>query len=257
MTSMSLRSQRSMTSEDDTRMSHEELVELRADIKTIIQKQNESQELLKSLNAQVSNLKEECIRKDNQIKALEVRVNDLEQYTRQDDIIITGLKTKHQSYARRVNTSSSENHGEAPSTEIESLEKQVINFLSEKDFEIDEKDISIVHTLKSNNTHAPKIIMRMISRKAKINILKQSWKLKETIDNRREPKVYLNEHLTRNNSHLYKIARDLKKKNMIKGTFSRNCKIFVRTKGSTPEEERILMIRDMAELIKLGHKPDD
>ena len=99
MTSMSLRSQKSMTSEDNIGMSCEELVELRADIKTMLQKQNETQELLKTLNSQVCNLQEECVRKDSQIKALEVRVNDLEQYTRQDNIIISGLKTKHQSYA--------------------------------------------------------------------------------------------------------------------------------------------------------------
>ena len=163
--------------------------------------------------------------------------------------------------ANRVNTTSTENHEEAPSSEIESLEKQVIQYLIEKDFEVDEKDVSIVHTLKTNTQNTPKIIMRMISRKAKINLLKQSWKLKETVGNdqnqRRGPRVYLNEHLTRYNSQLYKIARDLRKKNMIKGTFTRNCKIFVRTKGSTPEQERTLVIRDMADLIKLGHKPDE
>ena len=250
-----------MPSESDISMSREELVDLKSDIKSILQKQNETQELIKSLQSQVCNLQEECARKDNQIKALEVRVNDLEQYTRQDDIIISGLKTRHQTYARKVNTNSSESHEVGPPSEMDSLEKQVIDFLSKKDIKVDDKDISIVHTLKSVAQETPKIIMRMTNRKAKISLLRQSWKLKNISNNEsnpnREPRVYLNEHLTRFNSQLYRIARDLKKKNMIKGTFTRNCKIFVRTNGSAPEQERVLVIRSIVDLTKLGYKPDE
>ena len=40
------------------------------------------------------------IKKDKKITFLENRVADLEQYTRMNDLIISGLKTRHRSYAR-------------------------------------------------------------------------------------------------------------------------------------------------------------
>ena len=88
------------------------------------------------------------LKKDEKIKNLEERVEDLEQYTRQDDVIITGLKTEHQTWARKVNNASVDNHADAPASEIDTLESQVIQFLEKKDIDVDKRDISIVHTLE-------------------------------------------------------------------------------------------------------------
>ena len=38
--------------------------------------------------------------KDKQIECLEEKVEELEQYSRRENIIITGLKTRHRTYAR-------------------------------------------------------------------------------------------------------------------------------------------------------------
>lgn len=60
---------------------------------------NELKEEIKTKNITL----EEIIKtKDNRINELERRVEDLEQYTRVEDVMITGLATKHRSYARVV-----------------------------------------------------------------------------------------------------------------------------------------------------------
>ena len=40
--------------------------------------------------------------KDKQIEALEKRMDDLEQYSRIDNVIIHGLKTRHKVWSRQI-----------------------------------------------------------------------------------------------------------------------------------------------------------
>ncbi len=60
---------------------------------------------------EVKALRTENAEKDKQIAHLERRVTDLEQYTRMNDVIITGLHVKHGSYTRVVSV---ENGGNPP-----------------------------------------------------------------------------------------------------------------------------------------------
>ena len=122
--------------------------------------------MIKSLREECNALTVACAQKDEKIKNPEDGVEDLEQHSRQDDVIITGLKTKHQTRARKVNNASVDNHADAPVSEIDTLESQVIQFLEQKDIDIDKRDISIVHTLKSTQMNKPVIIMRMTNQKA-------------------------------------------------------------------------------------------
>ncbi len=58
------------------------------------------QATLMGLMGEVRELRVMIKQRDQKIELLEQRVDDLEQYTRAGDIIITGLDTKHRSYAR-------------------------------------------------------------------------------------------------------------------------------------------------------------
>ncbi|KAK1896608.1 Ubiquinone/menaquinone biosynthesis C-methyltransferase UbiE [Dissostichus eleginoides] len=69
---------------------------LSAEIKTVAAQQNQIMELM----GEIQSLKIQNIEKDKKITFLENRVADLEQYTRMNDLIISGLKTRHRSYAR-------------------------------------------------------------------------------------------------------------------------------------------------------------
>ena len=60
--------------------------------------------------------------------------------------------------------------------------------------------------------------------------------------------VYINEHLTALNSAIAAKARELRYKKKIKGTWTRNCKVFVRTNGDTPEKEKVVLVKEMKDL---------
>ena len=50
----------------------------------------------------VTKLQEVVESKDKQIQMLENEIDELEQYTWQENIVITGFKTSHKSWSRRV-----------------------------------------------------------------------------------------------------------------------------------------------------------
>ena len=88
----------------------------------------------------------------------------------------------------------------------------------------------------------PAIIVKFVSRKHKLDLLRQARsKLKDT-------GVYLNEHLTAKNADIEKEARRLWRDGKIKATWSRNCKIFIRENGATPEQEKVKVISEKSEL---------
>lgn len=82
--------------------------------------------------------------KDKKIEDLERRVEDLEQYTRMDDLVISGLETTHRTYARI--TAGDKEDEDAPRDELHSLEQQVIKFSNSKDIPIDSKSIAAFYS---------------------------------------------------------------------------------------------------------------
>ena len=68
----------------------------------------------------VTKLQEIDLSKDKQIQMFENKIDQLEQYTRKENIIIIGLKTNHKSWSRRVASNDASSDGEnAPQEEIE------------------------------------------------------------------------------------------------------------------------------------------
>ncbi|CAL8253034.1 unnamed protein product [Merluccius merluccius] len=168
---------------------------------------------------------------------LENRVADLEQYTRINNVIISGLHIKARSYARAVTAG---NGGKPNDLDVSSTEQQVATFLKSKGIQLDCGNIEACHPLPTRNADKSAVIMRFVNRKHKIALLKQGKKLKGS-------DVYMNEHLTKRNADIAKKARYLKKQNKIQHTWTTNCKIFIKLNG-TPEEAKVLMVRSIDEL---------
>jgi chromosome segregation ATPase len=163
-------------------------------------------EQVDGLQKQLVTLKNENQEKNREIVNLKVRMDELEQYSRIDDGIITGLKTRHRSYANV--TASAAPGGDSPQAELETLETQVVQFLSGRDLPIQHQHIADCHVFPRKQTNAqqpPAIIIRFVSRKHKSDLLKQGRKLKGT-------GVYLNEHLTKKNADIAREAPDSGKK---------------------------------------------
>jgi len=219
------------------------LASIQLEVGKIATQQTEILQLTKQVNllqAQVSDYEDKLMKKDDQIRELEKRLDDVEQYYRMDDLIISGLKTRHRVYSNVV----AGNNADESTAETETLESQVIQFFDSKEIPICSNQISACHTLPRYNKNSPTppaIIIRFVNRKDKIALLKQGFKLKGT-------GVFVNEHLTRKNGNIAYAARQLKKAKKIKATWSRNGKVYIRTIGATPEEERTVMVKEMDDL---------
>ena len=111
----------------------------------------------------------------------------------------------------------------APEEELQNLEHQVIGFLNNKlELNIKPADINACHTIKNKQREKPdNIIIRFISRKNKVEVLKRSRKLKGT-------NIYINEHLTPKNNEIAKKARLLRKQGKISRAWIRDCKVFIK-----------------------------
>ncbi|KAJ8388247.1 hypothetical protein AAFF_G00135080 [Aldrovandia affinis] len=83
-----------------------------------------------ALVKQLDQMRVDNLEKDKKIAILENRVADLEQYTRINDVIITGLSIKPQSYARAVTR---ENGGEPAELDVTSTERQIVGRGEEDD----------------------------------------------------------------------------------------------------------------------------
>ena len=131
-------------------------------------------------------------------------------------------------------------HLMAPQEEQDSLEQCVTNFIAAKTgIKLDNSEVSACHT-NHGKKNTPDIIVKFINRKTKVILLKKSRMLKGT-------GVYINEHLTQKNALIAKEARKLRREKKILLTWTRNCRVFIRTLGS-PQSSQIKVIHSIEEL---------
>lgn len=218
----------------------EELENIKISLNTLtveMQKISTQQTTIMELMLEVKELKKQNEEKKQKITTLENRLADLEQYTRINDLIISGLDAKPRSYARAVASGG----GESTDQDLESVEQQVVRFMNSKGIVLDSKDIDACHPLpRKDRQLKPSIILRFATRKQKIALLKQGRNLKGT-------NVYINEHLTKKNSDIARQARQLRKENKIQATWTSNCRVFIKLNGS-PEQAKVLLINECCEL---------
>lgn len=163
----------------------------------------------------------------------------LEQYSRINDVIVSGLETRPRSYAQAVTPADGR---ELTEPNQESLEQQVTAFFTNKGISINNTDIEACHLPRRNTNKKLAIIIWFTNRKHKNTLLRQGRKLKGS-------DVYVNEHLTKKNADIARKARFLRKQRKIQSTWTANCKVFIKLNGS-PEEARVLVIREIKELDK-------
>ncbi len=88
--------------------------------------------------------------------------------------------------------------------------------------DVEESDISAMHFLPKSDRQATRdIVVRFTNRTAKLKVVLNK---KKASDN-----VFINEHLTKKNADIFKRARELRKAGKVEATWTRNCKVIVRT----------------------------
>lgn len=200
---------------------------------------SKQQKMILDLMGEIKDLKRQNEEKDKKITVLENRICDLEQYSRINDVIISGLGTTHRSFASVTAT----DNREPAEHEVLSLEQQVMVFFENKGIDLERNGIEACHSLpRKNKNEKPAIIIRFINRKYKKQLLKQGRKLKGT-------NVYVNEHLIKKNADIARQARLLRKQKKIQSTWTSDCRVYVKLNG-TPEQAKVLVIREMNELEK-------
>ena len=182
--------------------------------------------------------------KDNEIKVLQDRVEELEQYTRKENIIISGLRTRHTSYARATsNSATAASNDNAPEEEINALEKHVIFFpMTSYKFALNQMtSVSVIQCVH----HLVNLITLLLNLQIekKIMILKKAKQLKGT-------NIFLNQHLAKKISDIFRMTRTLRKEGRISNTWTRDCKVFIGTNGS-PEVAKVHLIKNNIHFEKL------
>ncbi|XP_054645488.1 uncharacterized protein LOC129188661 [Dunckerocampus dactyliophorus] len=154
----------------------------------------ENKELQESNAALRATLKKECEEKDKVIEQLKNTIDDMDQNTRMNDVVVTGLRIKPRSYARPV-----ANTDEPDEMDVASTEQQVVDFLQSKEVDVDIQSIDTCIPLYGRNRTTPVVIVKFTKRKFKVALLKQGKKLKGT-------NFYMNDHLTKRNAEIAKKA---------------------------------------------------
>ena len=193
---------------------------------------------IKSENIQLvqrcTNMESELDKAKEQISILQARVEAMDSYSRRDNLIINGLKVTSFADAASVPSQSSQSSSSdqmGPAKNDSSIEKAVIDLCNNLNVNISAADISAAHRLGSartgsasaNTQHTPPIIVRFTSRRARDLVYGARKNLKST-----SPKVFINEHLSKENATLFRDARLLVKAKKLQSAWSMNGSIFVK-----------------------------
>jgi hypothetical protein len=196
---------------------------------------------VKAENSRISRKLDETAAENDQLKKTLIeqtmRIDDLECYSRSDNIIIRGLPEG--SLAERATAATSLDDGISESHE--SVEKTVIAFVKDSlNVDINSHDISIAHRIKPGPRETVRpIVVRFVSRKMRNLVLRSKKQLRDA-----GQRVFISEHLTKTASHLFFEARKLVRNKTISSTWTRNGQVMI--KPATDSTAKL--IRSIADL---------
>ena len=189
--------------------------------------------------------------KDTKIKNLNSRIDDFDQHTRMDHFIISGLETRNFADVAKENGSTSQGNDVDQNEEDvqHSQEEKVVGFFQiDMGVEVVTGDISVVHYLqKGKGQTGPKnIVVKFVRRNTKDKSI-QNTKVLRHGRNLKGKNIYVNEHLSETNAELHRRAREMKKKGIIEGVWSKNCRVCIKLKNCD-----IKTIFKMADFVHYG-----
>ena len=160
----------------------------------------------------IDNLTSSVEIRDQQIFYLENKLNEIEQYSKKTNIIIS-------SSTDFLNKS-------------DNKKSEFINFVKNQlNIDNDPYDVVAIHELPNKNKDIYKTIVKFHFHETKSKIFKNIKKLKDT-------NIYINDHLTKYNSEIFYKARNLLKDSKIKYCWTVNGITFIK-KTESSEKEKI------------------
>lgn len=181
-------------------------------------------EEVNAIKKEISYLKEQSTEKDSIIKSQNVRIAELEQRSRMDNLEIQGVS-------------------ELPNENIYSVLESIGRAIN---CQVSPNDISITHRVQhmNNDNNKPRnIIVKFISRRKKEDVLAATKRFKRSNTNTGKPgitipnlgeSIFINEHLSSDNKQLLHHTKEVARNKNYKFVWVRNCTIHVRKNETTP-----------------------
>ena len=199
---------------------------------------------LESLVGKVNELTNENLRQAAEINKLNrdlsvanLKLNQLETYTRRDNLIITGLPLVNAAEAVTIPTLN-ESQQTIIREHATSTENAVLNLLqSQLQLNISASDISVAHRLKRNPkiSGPPSVIVRFSTRKARDAVHAARSKLRQCVD-----PIFINEDLTMATADLFSQARKLVKNKQIFKAWTNNGDVYIKESDSVASKPKII-----------------
>ena len=186
----------------------------------------------------VSDLEAKIAQKDAKIEALECRLDELEQYSKKNNVIVSGLNVPVASYADAV----SRPLGDASSDEevqirtrpsvYQRMKADFIGILKEKMLvDVAEHEISAIHELPSRSpTQGKRVLVKFANSETKRSVMTSRRNLQST-------NIFINDHMTPQNANIFKRARDLKRQGKLFAAWTLNGRVFVKNYERTIPKE--------------------
>lgn len=193
---------------------------------------------MKTLNATIAAMRTDILSRDESINklklenaslisetnALKKALDDIEQYQRRDNLVISGLPG---SFADATGATDDGLH-----ESFDSCIKKVIAFCKDKlGCDISSGDISTAHKLPSTGSQRP-MIVRFSTRHVRDRVYQSRTKLKD--QNRNSPansRIYINEDLAPLTRKLFAAARRKQGSHGIESVWTMNCHVHIRRNG--------------------------
>lgn len=203
----------------------------------ILQSLSEVLEKNKTLEKDVSKLQGE-------LAAANAKINHLENFTRLDNLIITGLPLID--YSDAASTSANRDAVETSA----STERAVLNFFNTTlNVPVESKDISIAHRLKSTAAQSlPNIIVRFSNRKARNDVYAARRRLQRSERRHDEQAIYINEDLTKETASIFKQAREMVRRKILHRCWTGGGFVYVKKTETTPVPVKIVKPEDLRTL---------
>lgn len=189
------------------------------------------------------------LNKENQL--LRARIDDLETYSRLDNLVIQGLDVSLSAGPYNVSEAGPDNVSEAEPENVSqagpaNVYQAVLKLFNvQMGLHITDSDIDKAHFIptKAKSQTCRPILVRFANRKSRDKVLLARKQLKKRPDNSR---VYINEHLTLANAAIFSETRKLVKAKKLYSTWTREGKIYCKsTDDPTERPRRVSTLMDL------------
>ena len=179
-----------------------------------------------SLNNDNNSLAEQVNNIDSLVKRHDKHLNGIEQYLRVNNLEVVGLPV-----------------ADDPGVSVENTLLEIFNKIPDLNGVITEDDIDISHVIPSNRSDKKIVaVCRFVSRKTKIKILEAKKKCRDF--KFKDEFIFINDHLSPINRHLFALASGKKKQLGYKFLWTKQGSIFMRK----DEHAEVILIDDEATL---------